>query len=756
MAAAKNAEKRVPILTGIGGSIIITIMIMLLSRVGLLYELELKTYDSRFLWRGPIPVDSSQVVIVAVDDESFLTLPDRWPFPRYYFAHMLENLFRAGARMVIFDIEFTEPMNPEQDSLLAAVTGKYADRVIHAGKIAFIRKRNVEGLITQAHRPIDQIEATGSHIGIVNEIKDRDGFTRRYKLFEEHGDLMYLPLSMKALQVINEMADTSIFNLSNPHKTLFGPYKIPMMTTTTFLINFYGPAGHFPTYSLASVLDDSTFKLKEDDTNYMDMYLAMSDDMIDQKLNETYSAPEYQAMDPTVLEMIKSTAREALRGVRENSPFRNKVVFIGASAAELQDNKNTPFYSYAPPGESSWNQQTPGVEVHANAFQTIVDQNFIVNADEILEWLLVFILALAVFFINNYTRILPGSMMTMGMLLGVIVGIYYIFIAEQIWVALVAPVLVIGFMYLFTTAYRIITAQKEKAMIKGMFSQYVPQKVVASLIDNPDMLKLGGERRRMTALFTDVAGFTSVSEKLTPEELVHLLNEYLSEMSRIILENEGIIDKYEGDLIMAEWGAPVYFEDHAAWGCRAALRMQKRLVELREVWKEKGEPVLYSRVGVNTGDMIVGNMGCLEVFDYTVMGDAVNLASRLEGANKGYGSTIMIGPETYEDIKDKGFVTRMLDDIRVKGKETGVRVYELIAEDESEVSAEKKQVIELYLKGLELYRDMQFTDAKQKFEAALEIDPDDGPSKTYLGRCEQYVIDPPEPDWDRIFTFTEK
>ncbi len=756
MAAAKSSEKRVPILMGVGGSLIITILIMLMSRVGLLYELELKTYDSRFLWRGPLPVDSSQVVIVAVDDESFLTLPDRWPFPRYYFAHMLENLFRAGARMVIFDIEFTEPMNPEQDSLLAAMTEKYAERVIHAGKIAFIRKRNVEGLITQAHRPIDEIEATGSHIGIVNESKDRDGFTRRYKIYEDHNDLRYLPLSMKAIQVLSDMPDTNIFDMSDPHVTHFGPYDIPMMTRTSFLINFYGPAGHFPTYSLASVLDDSTFQLKEDDTNYMDMYLAMSDKMIDRKLEATYSAPEYQAMDPAVLEMIKSTAREALRGVRENSPFRNKIIFVGASAAELQDNKNTPFYSYAPPGESSWNQQTPGVEVHANAFQTLVDENYIINTDQLLEWLLVFLLALTVFFLNNYTRIMAGSMLTLLLLVVVIVGAYGLFIEYQVWVALVAPVLVIGAMYFVTTAYRIIIAQKEKAMIKGMFSQYVPQKVVASLIDNPDMLKLGGEERRMTALFTDIAGFTSVSEKLTPEELVHLLNEYLSEMSRIILENEGIIDKYEGDLIMAEWGAPVFFEDHAAWACRAGLQMQKRLAEMRIDWEKTGEPMLYSRVGINTGQMIVGNMGCLEVFDYTVMGDAVNLASRLEGANKGYGTAIMIGPETYEDVKDKGFVIRMLDDIRVKGKETGVRVYELIAEDENELSAEMKQVLDLYKEGLELYRDMQFMEAKQKFETALELVPDDGPCKTYLGRCEQFILEPPAEDWDRIFTFTEK
>jgi adenylate cyclase len=288
-----------------------------------------------------------------------------------------------------------------------------------------------------------------------------------------------------------------------------------------------------------------------------------------------------------------------------------------------------------------------------------------------------------------------------------------------------------------------------------MFAQYLPEKYVEMLIADPNMLQLGGKRRRMSVLFTDIAGFTTVSERLSPEELIGLLNEYLTNLTRVILENDGIIDKYEGDLIMAEFGMPVWYEDHAERCCRASLRMQKRLVELRDKWKSEGKDELYSRVGVNTGDMAFGNMGSEEVFDYTVMGDTVNLASRFEGANKTYGSTIMIGKETYLDVKDK-FVTRPLDSIQVKGKLKGVEVFELLAEDPSELSPGKLEAIRLYTIGLEHYRSRRFDEGAENFRQALENDPSDNPSKVFLERCRQYIETPPDDDWAGVWTLTEK
>ena len=205
---------------------------------------------------------------------------------------------------------------------------------------------------------------------------------------------------------------------------------------------------------------------------------------------------------------------------------------------------------------------------------------------------------------------------------------------------MVYPLLALLTTYTALTVYNYVTEEKAKRMIKGIFQHYVSAKLVDELINNPSMLKLGGEKRVMTVFFSDIEGFTSISEQIPPEELVVLLNEYLTAMTDIILKYDGMVDKYEGDAIMAVWGAPVYFEDHAKKACFAALEMQKKLVELRKKWISEGKPEIHTRIGINTGEMIAGNMGSRVRMDYTVMGDAVNVASRLEGANKQYGTYI--------------------------------------------------------------------------------------------------------------------
>jgi adenylate cyclase len=734
-----SGHKHVSWWVGILAGFLLAGVVMLGGRTGALYELENKSYDNRFIWRGPVPVDHSEVIIVDIDDETFTSLPHGYPFPRDYHAKLIENLFNAGAKLIVYDVQFMEPKGHEGDSILAAVTEKYSDRLIHAAKIAFEHDSRISHDITRAMLPIDEIASTGVSIGVVNQITDRDGFTRQYPIYVQHQNRNYLPLAMKAFQLIYSMPDTTSLVREKNHIN-FGLFSVPVMANvgegdgsmSTMLINHLGPIATLPTYHFSDVMDTEDFDLFRDDTDYM-RWFTMSDEQF------------------SMLEMLlPAEAVQPFRDIRANNPFKDKIVFVGASAAELQDLKFTPFYSY-----KNLNRETPGVEVHAQALQTLLDRSFIANASSLTDYLIIAFLIIVVFLVNNSTKLIFGTPLTILLAILYTFFAYYMFIYHKTWIAISAPILGITVAYLSTTVYRYILEQREKAMIKGMFAQYVPQKVVSELIANPDMLKLGGERRRMTALFTDVAGFTTVSEKLSPEELVSLLNEYLSEMSNIVLEHEGIIDKYEGDLIMAEWGAPVFYEEHAEFACRAALVMQKRLAELRVDWQKRGIPELYSRVGINTGAMIVGNMGCLEVFDYTVMGDAVNLASRLEGANKSYSTTIMIGPETYHDVKDI-FVTRMLDDLIVKGKDEPVRVYELIEEKEEDVPSELLELLPIYNEGLELYAEMRFEEAIEKFNSALELVDDDGPSITYLKRCEYFRDNPPGEDWDRVFELTEK
>jgi adenylate cyclase len=271
---------------------------------------------------------------------------------------------------------------------------------------------------------------------------------------------------------------------------------------------------------------------------------------------------------------------------------------------------------------------------------------------------------------------------------------------------------------------------------------------------NPESIKLGGEKKELTVFFSDVAGFTTISEKLDPEDLVFLLNEYLSSMTDIILRHRGNVNKYLGDGIMAIFGAPRGEPTHASLACFAALENQAALARLRKEWTARGYPEIVARIGINSGPLVVGNMGSQARMEYTVMGDSVNLASRLEGANKFYDTLILLGPRTYE-LAQPDIEAREVDMLRVKGKLEPVVVYELLART-GELPAEKRHVVDAYLEGLARYKQREFAMAKKRFEAALALDPSDGPSKVYLHRAQEYLATPPPPDWDGVYVLQSK
>lgn len=320
-------------------------------------------------------------------------------------------------------------------------------------------------------------------------------------------------------------------------------------------------------------------------------------------------------------------------------------------------------------------------------------------------------------------------------------------------VSVAGSVLVIGFGMVIGIEWGV---SRERSFIKNAFSKYVPEKVVQQLLVKPELLALGGEERVMTALFSDLAGFTSISEGMSPTDLVYLLNEYLTEMTRIILDEGGIVDKFEGDAVMAEFGAPLPLPGHADCAVRAGLMMQRRLKELRVEWRERGLPEMRCRVGINTGPMVVGNMGSDQVFDYTVIGDAVNLASRLEGANKRYGTYLMISEFTCEELTPGAFRTRLLDVIRVKGKTEAVRVYEVLEEASEPLEPEQEAYVKAYKEGFDAYLARDFNTARNSFEKALTIRPDDPASLDLIKRMEG--LDPaslPE-KWDGSIALTSK
>ena len=304
----------------------------------------------------------------------------------------------------------------------------------------------------------------------------------------------------------------------------------------------------------------------------------------------------------------------------------------------------------------------------------------------------------------------------------------------------------------------IIAVSKEKIFLQSAFGRYLSPKVIDSYIKNPDSLKLGGQKLWMTAMFTDIRGFSTISEQLdNPERLVAFLNKYLTKMSDIILENGGTIDKYEGDAIIAFFGAPIYYEDHAVRACRAAVQMKKAEAELNEEILASGEcPCeIFTRIGINTGDIVVGNMGTNNKMNYTMMGNAVNLASRLEGVNKQYDTRgILISEATQKEI-GTNFALRALDKVRVVGVKTPLRIFELIDETEF-TSDEQWALIEKWHKALSQYEKREYEKAKKLFDSICRADKKDETAKLYSARCTKLIKNPPPAKWDGVFNLQSK
>ncbi|MFH1912175.1 MAG: adenylate/guanylate cyclase domain-containing protein, partial [Pseudomonadota bacterium] len=292
-----------------------------------------------------------------------------------------------------------------------------------------------------------------------------------------------------------------------------------------------------------------------------------------------------------------------------------------------------------------------------------------------------------------------------------------------------------------------------KKKIRGAFQYYLTASVINEILKDPSKLKLGGDKKPLSVLFSDIKGFTSISEALSPEELVHLLNEYLTAMTNIVFKYDGLLDKYIGDAIMAVFGAPLDQPDHALRACRTGIEMMSELRRLREKWAAEGRPDVNIRVGINSGEMVVGNMGSEMRFDYTVMGDSVNLASRLEGTNKEYGTSVMISEFTYELVKDELFC-RELDAVRVVGKKLPVRIYELLGEKRE--GAQWQEFVGRFETGLAKYREGLWEEAISAFRSVLEVRPEDYPARLYIERCEALKKNPPEGAWDGVFTMMKK
>ncbi len=438
------------------------------------------------------------------------------------------------------------------------------------------------------------------------------------------------------------------------------------------------------------------------------------------------------------------SAADVLQGKADAALLRDAIVFVGATARDLHDAYSVP---------TSVGEPMPGVEIHASAFDTIAGQHWLVPLSPALYVALLILTGLLLGLLVPFMKARWSLVLAVALFVGWIVGAFIAF-DRGILIDIVWPTLVIAIGYLALIIERWVEADQRRREIKNAFSRYVSSNVVDALLKNPAKLKLGGERRHMTVLFSDLRGFTTLSEGLTPEKLVEVLNRYLHEMTNIVFEEGGVLDKYIGDAVMAFWNAPFDQPDHGVRAVRAAVKMRLKLAEMNKTGAFPPGITLKVGVGLNTGDMVVGNIGGELRFDYTVIGDSVNLASRTEGLCKEYGSEIIVTEATKQAMGD-GFVVRKLDKVAVKGKKEPIQIYQVFGVVGS-VSDAELGLIKAYEEALNAYFAQQFEQAEARCAQLLATYPEDVATKNLQARCETYRTCPPLQDWDGTWVMTKK
>ncbi|MBV9088129.1 MAG: adenylate/guanylate cyclase domain-containing protein, partial [Acidobacteriaceae bacterium] len=540
-------------------------------------------------------------------------------------------------------------------------------------------------------------EAAKSY-GFINSNPDADGTFRRGTLIIRYQDQDYFPsLAFQAVKLYEGIPDQSIVGYlarEGLERIDLGPHRLVAGKDGTLLVNYAGPYHSYTHYSMIDVIE----------------------------------------------------------GKVPSSTFKDGLVLVGPTALGMGDLRTTPFET---------DVAYMGVEIHANLVDNILHsgergRSYLIRGAEQQTIDLVVIIVLGMGMAYGFSHMRPLLSMQAALLaLCAFAGFADMaFRRWGMWISFVIPAATLVIEYAAITSYRMIFEEREKRKIRKSFSQYVSPGVIRLIEQNPDKyFKPGGELKQLTVMFSDIRGFTSISEGLSPNDLVLLLNEYLGEMTDLVFQFWGTLDKYIGDAVMAFWGSPIPRDDHALQACLCALRMHSRLRELNRNWVAQGKEQLSIGIGINTGMMNVGNMGSTKRLAWTVMGDNVNLASRLEGLNKKYGTGIVISEFTSVQVEGR-FVCRELDCIRVKGKHQPVKIFELL--DVAENSASYEDLLSQFTGALVAYRAQKWGEAIERFEALLSRYPDDGPSHEYLRRSHEFVTHPPDAGWDGVYVMETK
>lgn len=723
---------------GIAGILIILIgflFALLLHITGILEFLEMKTFDARMEYSDKDIKANEDIVVLLVDEaslQSMKPLVGRWPWPRSLYADLIEFLTVSGARAVLFDVLFTEPQVPRtpegelgmDDFMLVDMTAA-SGICVHAAQFLmdtedeinktllnrplpefYVEKFAISNLtikpgakINQANNyylPFEELWQVSDRVGIVEFRPDDDGIYRRSHLIRQYQDNYYPVISLSFVN--KEMPPDSI--VLEKRRLILGEREVPLEKDGTYLINM---KKNFNTFSIGGVF-----------ASIQKMRMGEYDQMLVQ--------PE---------------------------EFENKIVILGASAAGIEDLKHT-----------STGAGVPGVLLHGSIISNLLDEDYIHRGSELMIFAIVFIACVIIAFtiLGFQSMVLQAAVPAVIAVIYSITG-FYLLDEYRILIPIVIPLVAFGSVFTGSFIYVSATEGKERRKTKKMLSQYVSPTVLSEVFDKgKDVLTPEvGAAEELSILFSDVRSFTSFSEMVEVEQVVEQLNYYLSDMVEVVFKHEGTLDKFIGDAVMAFWGAPIITDTHAKQSVTAALEMIQKLEDVNKHFDEKGYPHFKIGVGIHTGKVILGNIGSERKLDYTVIGDGVNLASRMEGLTKNYGCEILISESTFEQIKQE-IPCRVIDAVRVKGKERPIRIYQpLASQDMSKEEFDRgTQIADLSEQAFSAYQNQEFEKSISLYKDIQGILVDDKASEIVIMRCNEFLKEPPPENWDGCYTMKTK
>ena len=700
---------------------------------------------------------SDRVVIIDLDEESIKKL-GQWPWPRSVMAEMVSHLNDLGAKVIAFDIVFAEPdrtspariaqslpsgevYNPVKTALEGLPDNDtiFAKSIEDAGNVVmgFTRARPEETL----RKPYQAAKPTFL-------MKDKSPFLS--DTFAAPGIAENLPeFSMAAAGNGSFMATPDVDGIIRqvsllvrypPERTAgFDPDLYPMLGLEALRVDINKKARIMVRPNDQKEAFDTRYKIK----------VANSEIPIesDGKIWVYYRHIE-QKEYISAQALFDPEKKESLR-----SRVKDKIVFVGTSAEGLRDIRSTPLDIFV-----------PGVEVHVNVVEQILQGKFLSRPNIIVgvEAAIIAFAGLLIIIFAPFMNVIVLGVLTLGLMGCMFLGSWQVYQDMGLLLDPVYPSAALSFLFLISSLLSYVRSEAERHQVRQAFGLYIAPSFMEELTKNPDKLKLGGEVRDLTVMFTDIRSFTTISEHLTPEELIHLMNDFLTPMSDLVMNNRGTIDKYMGDAMMAFWNAPLDDPDHARHACLVALKMNEALVPVNESVKARAEqegrtPVLLNAgIGINTGPCSVGNMGSRQRFAYSALGDAVNLASRLESQTKTYGVQIMVGEATAVKVPNMALLE--LDLLRVKGKERPVRIFTLVGDEAVASSDTFKNWKSAHNGFLAAYRAADFGCAAQELKTARDMSGGkiSGYYDLFSARIAEFTKNPPPVSWDGVFVATDK